>query len=582
MYHHSFPQSYTPEDTVDMPANWRDMAAAPFEVQKQPATGSRGVVAANHPIGSAAGAQMFALGGNAIDAAVAALFALNVVEPQMVGLYGAGWINIRLADGTPVILDTYACAPAAATPDMYSPVSDTWPDYMRVEDDANRTGPLAVGVPGALKGWCEALARWGDLDLKTVIQPAIQVAENGFPVSRYLAESVAQNRRYLSGFSESARIFLPGGRPLAEGTRLVQPDLAASLRDVADGGSDVLYKGPLGAKVVDHVQECGGILTMEDMGAYRAVRRRAIRGNYRGYELAVPSPPCSGGVHVLQILNLLEGFNVTELGFGTADGIHVLAECFKIAFADRTSCMGDPEQIDVPVEWLTSKTYGAQRRAEIRLAEAAPMDPGIPPSAESACTTHVTTADAAGNVAAMTQTINEGFGCKVIAPGTGLLLNNTMALFDPHPGMANSVGPKRRMLSSNAPTIVTRNGDPCFALGTPGGVRIFPAVVQALVNLIDHGMTLQEAVEAPRIWTQGQELEVEPAIPEIVRTRLNHRGHDIREVDTVAGGMNGIVCDRAAGTITAAACWRADGSPVAVAGGPARPGIRFRPAAGRT
>lgn len=191
-----------------MTANWRDRAAAPFQVQKQPATGSRGVVAANHPIGAAAGAQMFALGGNAIDAAVSALFALNVVEPQMVGLFGAGWINIRLADGTPVILDTYACAPAAATPGMYSPISDTWPDYMRAEDDANRTGPLAVGVPGALKGWCEALRRWGDLDLKTVIQPAIQVAENGFsrqPVSRRIRgaecavpEPISRNSPHIS------------------------------------------------------------------------------------------------------------------------------------------------------------------------------------------------------------------------------------------------------------------------------------------------------------------------------------------------------------------------------------------------
>lgn len=565
-----------------MPANWRDMAATPFEVRKQPATGSRGVVAANHPIGSAAGAQMFGLGGNAIDAAVAALFALNVVEPQMVGVFGAGWINIRLADGTPVILDTYACAPSAATPGMYAPVSDAWPDYMRVEDDANRTGPLAVGVPGVLNGWCEALRLWGELDLKTVIQPAVQVAENGFPVSRYLAESVAQNVPHLRKFPETARIFLPGGRPVSAGIRLVQSDLAASLRAIADGGPDVLYNGPLGERIIDHVQESGGILTMEDMGAYRAVRRRAIRGTYRGYELVVPSPPCSGGVHVLQILNLLEGFGIADLGFGTADGVHVLAECFKIAFADRTKYLGDPEHFDVPVDWLVSKTYGAQRRADISLVEASHVHAGVPPSAESACTTHVTTADADGNVASMTQTINEGFGCKVVAPGTGLLLNNTMALFDPHPGMANSVGPNRRMLSSNAPTIVSRDGGPCFALGTPGGVRIFPAVVQALVNLIDHGMTLQEAVEAPRVWTQGQELEVETAVPQAVRAGLTALGHDLREVDTVAGGMNGVVYNHDAGTITAAACWRADGSPVATAGGPARPGIRFRPAAGRT
>jgi gamma-glutamyltranspeptidase/glutathione hydrolase len=272
----------------------------------------------------------------------------------------------------------------------------------------------------------------------------------------------------------------------------------------------------------------------------------------------------------------MESFDVASLGFGTADSIHLLAECFKIAFADRTAYMGDPAQMNVPTEWLVSEEYAKKRAAGIDMARAAFPKAGALPSAESASTTHVTAADCDGNIASITQTINELFGAKAMPSRTGLLLNDTMALFDPHPGHPNSVGPGRRMVSSTSPTIISKDGRPHMALGTPGGVRIFPSVVQAIVNVIDHGMTLQEAVEAPRVWTQGQELEVEAAVPGSVREQLSARGHDVREVGTVAGGMNGVIYDHDAGMITGAACWRADGGPVAVSGGPARPGVRFR------
>jgi gamma-glutamyltranspeptidase/glutathione hydrolase len=279
----------------------------------------------------------------------------------------------------------------------------------------------------------------------------------------------------------------------------------------------------------------------------------------------------------LQILRILEGYDVAKLGFGTADSIHLLAECFKIAFADRAAHLGDPASSDVPVDWLISEAYAAQRRAGISLTEARQPDPGSRPGNESANTTHVTAADAEGNVVAMTQTINEAFGSKVMVPGTGILLNNTMALFDPHPGHPNSVASGKRMVSSMSPTIITKDGQPFMALGTPGGVRIFPAIAQAIINVIDHGMTLQQAVEAPRVWTQGQEVEVEEAVPASVRRRLSDRGHALLEVTAVAGGMNGVMFEGETGLMTGAACWRADGSPAALSGGPARPGVRFRP-----
>lgn len=558
---------------------WHAKAGTHFEPEKQSASGSRGVVAANNPIGSAAGGEMLAIGGNAVDAAIATLFTLNVVEPMMVGLFGAGWTNIRLADGTHIIIDNYSTAPAAAVPDMYKPISNTWPDYMETEERQNKLGYLAVGVPGTLKAWAELAEKWGRLDLETVMQPAIRYAARGFPASQYLRELIINSQADLARFPETARTFLPNGRPPAPGDLIVQADLAESLRTIAKEGPEVLYGGALGQVIVDDIQKNGGIMTLEDLRSYRTIPREPLTASYRGYEVTLPSPPCSGGVHILQILRILEGIDVASLGFGTAETLHLLAECFKIAFADRAAHLGDPAKRDVPVEWLISEAYAAQRRSGIDMARVAYPDPGIPPSPESAYTTHITTADAEGNVVAMTQTINEAFGSKVTVPGTGILLNNTMALFDPHPGHPNSVAPGRRMVSSMSPTIITQDGRPFMALGTPGGVRIFPSILQAIVNVIDHGMTLQEAVEAPRVWTQGQELEVEEAIPDPVRRELSARGHSLLEVTAVAGGMNGIMFDQATGLMTGAACWRADGSPTALGGGPARPGVRFRPTA---
>jgi gamma-glutamyltranspeptidase/glutathione hydrolase len=551
--------------------------SVPFDIptEKKPVFGSRGVVVANHPLGSAAGLEILALGGNAIDAAISALFALSVVEPMMVGLFGAGWMNIRLADGTGIIVDNYATAPQEATPDLFTPISDSWPEYMETQGQANQLGHLAVATPGTLKAWAEAVEAWGRLDLETVVQPAIRYARKGFPVSGYLAELIQDHQADLSRFPATSRLFLPDDRPLRAGDRLIQPELAESLSAVAAQGADVLYDGPLGQSIVDHVWAEGGILSMEDLRSYRTIRRSPLTISYRGYEVIVPPPPCAGGVHLLQILRLLQGYDLGRLGFSTGDGFHLLAECFKIAFADRAAHLADPEQAEVPLEWLLSEEYAEQRRSQIELGRAIFQPAGVPPLPESATTTHVTSADSDGNVACLTQTINHAFGSKVLAPGTGVLLNNCMALFDPHPGQTNSVAPGRRTISSMTPTIVLRGDRPVLALGTPGGVRIFPSVLQALVNVIDHGMSLQAALEAPRIWTQGQELEVEQAITASARHDLRRRGHDVVEVKTVAGGMNGVHFDSRSGLISGSACWRADGTPMALSGGWARPGIRF-------
>jgi len=554
--------------------SWRDRAGTRFETEKRPAHAARGMVVTNHPLASAAGAEMLAAGGNAVDAAVAALFALTVVEPMMVGIFGAGHAHLLLAGGRHTVIDGYTTAPAAARPDTFRPVSDTWPDYMEAVDRDNSVGWRSVGVPGNLAAWCEMLTRFGALDLPTVTAPAIRHAEHGFRVTGYLAECLAEAAGDLARFPASRRVFLPGGTPLGRGARLVQADYAETLRTVAAGGPPVLYGGPLGGRIAEHVAREGGLVTLADLLGYRTVERVPVRGTYRGFDVAGCPPPTGGGIHLIQLLNILEGYDVAGLGFGTVDGIHLLAEALKIAFADRAAATGDPAFVDVPVAKLIAKDYAAASRCTIDMGKAGAPAAGV--VAGSPHTTHITVADAEGNVVAATQTINSLFGSRAMAPGTGMLLNNTMALFDPHPGHVLSIEPGKRMTSSMAPTILLRDGRPVLALGLPGGMRIFASVLQAVLNVVDHGMSLQEAVEAPRVWTQGQELEVEEAVSDDVRAGLAARGHQVVPVAHVAGGM-GAIAFEADGTLTGASCWRADGTPVGLGGGYARAGIRFWP-----
>ena len=554
--------------------SWKKIAGSPFETYKKEAVASGGMVATNHPLGSAAGLEMLAMGGNAMDAAVASVFALSVVEPMMVGIFGAGFINYYDASsGEFVNIDNYSVAPVAATSDMYETVSDTWPDYMETADRENLVGYKSVGVPGALMGWCHAEEKYGRLGLDTVVQPAIRYANRGFAVSRYLADIIRLNQDDLAMFPASAEVFLPGGKPPSVGQTIVRTDYGSTLEAVAANGPDVLYRGKIGEMVVADMCANDGIITQEDFENYRIHRREPVRGAYRGYDIVSVAPTSSGGTAIIEILNILEGFDITSLGFGTAASAHLLAEAMKIAFADRFEYLGDPAFVEAPVGALTDKGYAAARRREIDTMHAREYTFGNPSLyvGESADTTHLTTADSDGNVVSTTQTIHAVFGSKVTTPGTGMLLNNTMNIFDPHPGNANSIAPGKRMVSSMSPTIVMKDGKPFMALGTPGATRIFPAVLQAIVNVIDHGMSLQEAVEAPRIWTQGQELEVEPGISGAARDSLAAMGHKVQVVARVAGGMNGVMFDHASGVIRGAACYRADGVPAGFSGGEARP-----------
>ncbi len=555
-------------------SNWIEKAGTTFTCEKQPARGHRGVVVSNHPLASAAGLEMLAAGGNAIDAAVAMQFALTVVEPMMVGLIGGTTCHIRLGDGSHRILDGMSAIPLAGHPTMFKPIDGAPANVFDVERQENKVGPKAVATPGSLRTWCQALERFGTMSLADVMQPAIRHATRGFTVTPYLADCIKDCAPDLVQDPFAADRLVPDGTPLPAGSLLVQADYAEALQLVSKEGDGALHGGPLGSLLVECMERTGGYIALKDLTGYKVVDRAPIRAAYRGFEILGPPPPAASGVHIAQMLAILEAFDLAAMGFGTIETCHLLAEVLKIAFADRAVASGDPDFVKVPVERLVSRAYAAERRAGIDLAHAATWAGGLPAAAEGGDTTHLTAADGGGNVVTTTQTINSLFGARFIVPGTGMIPNDYMSNFDPRPGHALSIAPGKRVTTSMSPVMALRDGRVRYALGLPGGRKIFPAALQALLNLIDHGMSLQEAVEAPRLWTEGPVLEVEHGIPERVRHGLHARGHKLVRMPTVAGGMNAIEFHDD-GDMTGAACWRADGTAMALGGGLARSGVRF-------
>jgi gamma-glutamyltranspeptidase/glutathione hydrolase len=411
------------------------------------------------------------------------------------------------------------------------------------------------------------------MPLADVMQPAIRHATRGFTVTPYLSDCIESAAADLLDDPFAADRLLPDGTPIKPGEKLVQGDYGEALTMIAQQGETALHGGPLGDLVVECMERTGAFISRKDLTEYRVIERTPIRGRYRGWEIVGPPPPAASGVHITQMLNILEGFDIRKLGFGTVDTAHLLAEVLKIAFADRAEASGDPAFVKVPVERIVSKAYADERRAGIDLGRARQWTGGLL-AKEGADTTHLTVADGKGNVVCTTQTINSLFGARFIIPGTGMVPNDYMSNFDPRPGNALSIAPGKRVTTSMSPMMALRDGKVVFALGLPGGRKIFPAAMQGLINLIDHGMDLQEAVEAPRVWTEGPFLEVEHGFGEDVRQGLRARGHTVQVMPTVSGGMNGIQFHDD-GSMTGAACWRADGAAAALGGGLARAGVRF-------
>src|ERR1700726_1776855 len=348
-----------------MTDHWRHRAGTSFVCQKQPASGSRGMVVSNHPLASVAGGEMLAAGGNAIDAAIATLFTLAVGEPMMVGIIGSGMAHIRLADGSHRFIDGQSAVPLAVKPDTYRSRPGSAPDVFDTIDDENLTGPKAVAVPGSLKAWCETQQQFGTMSLADVMQPAIRHASRGFAATPYLHECIVDGAREMRKDKAISAIYLPNGAPLKAGDRVVQAEYAETLTYISRHREAALYAGRLGDILADYMKAHGGFIPRQDLASYKTVERSPIRADYRGWEILGPPPPAASGVHIAQMLNILEGYDIAGKGFGTADTIHHLAEVLKIAFADRAAASGDPDFVGVPVERLISKDYASERRRAI-------------------------------------------------------------------------------------------------------------------------------------------------------------------------------------------------------------------------
>ena len=494
------------------------------------------VVTAQH-LATKVGVDVLKRGGNAIDAAVAVGYALAVVYPAAGNLGGGGFMTIRLADGRTTFLDFRETAPLAARADMYLDAAG------QAVAGASTRGHLAVAVPGTVAGLEAARQRYGSRPRGELIAPAIALAERGYLLEQGDADMFATATEALRADAPSRAIFLPRGQPLGPGDRLVQRDLAATLRHIAASGAAGFYAGPVARAVAASSRAGGGILTLADLAQYAARELAPVECDYRGLHIVSAPPPSSGGVVVCEILNVLEGYPLAEWGFHSARGVHVQIEAMRAAYLDRNRYLADPSFASNPVERLLDKAYAAQLRMAIDPQQATldASQPDVEPPREGSNTTHYSIVDAQGNAVAVTYTLNDWFGAKVMAAGTGVLLNNEMEDFTIQPGRpnlyglvqgeANRIAPGKRPLSSMSPTIVTRGGQPLLVLGTPGGSRIPTTVVQTLVNVVDHGMDIQEAIDAPRLHQQAlpKATWIEPgALSADTRALLEAMGHVFR------------------------------------------------------
>jgi len=483
-------------------------AAAAEPASLAPVAGQNGMVVTAQHLATRIGVDVLKAGGNAVDAAVAVGYALAVVYPAAGNLGGGGFMTLQLADGRRSFIDFREKAPAAARANMF-----LGPDGEVVKGLSTR-GHLAVAVPGTVAGLELARSKYGSLSRLLLMSPAIRLADEGFVLEQGDVDIFAGATEDLKADASSAAIFLDRGEPFAAGGRLVQKDLARTLKRIAEEGTAGFYRGTVGAALVEASKAGGGIITSADLEAYTARELKPIECDYRGYRIVSAPPPSSGGVIVCEMLNVLEAYPLQAWGFRAAKAVHVQIEAMRHAYVDRNNELGDPDFVSNPIVRLTDKAYAAKIRAAIdpaRAGDSSALRPGEPPH-EGSNTTHYSIVDRFGNAAAVTYTLNNWFGARVTAAGTGVLLNNEMDDFSVKAGVpnlyglvqgrANAIAPGKRPLSSMSPTIVTKDGQVVMVLGTPGGSRIITTVLHTLINVIDHGMNIQEAVDAPRFHQQ--------------------------------------------------------------------------------
>jgi gamma-glutamyltranspeptidase/glutathione hydrolase len=488
-----------------------------FSLQGQsgriPAPAKNGMVVSSHYLGSEAGIQILEKGGNAIDAAVATAFALAVTLPSAGNIGGGGFLVYHGADGSNTTFNFREKAPMAAHPEMFLDENG------KIKDNSNHAGPLSVGVPGTVAGLWAAHQKMGKLPWADLLKPAIELAEKGFPSTwamQYFLEGMKRADDPI--YEATKKAFLKNGTEVYEpGEIWKQADLAATLKRIQKKGRDGFYKGKTAKLFADYMKKHGGLITEEDLAAYQPTEQAPIHGTYRGYDVYGMPPPSSGGVAVVEMLNILEGFHLKDMGHNSALYLHLLTEAMRTAFADRAEYLGDPLfNADMPIKRLTSKAYADQVRPTIDWYQASPSDTAlfnrIRYDKESEETTHFSVVDKAGNAVSLTYTLEQGYGSRITVAGAGFLLNNEMGDFNPIPGLTNRSGligtkpnlvaPEKRMLSSMSPTIVAKDGKPVLVIGSPGGRTIINTVLQVILNVVDHEMNVAVAIEAPRIHHQ--------------------------------------------------------------------------------
>ena len=538
-----------------------------------PVRGKNGVVSSSSAIASAAGVEILKKGGNAVDAAIATAFAEAVTWPSGGNIGGGGFLIYHGVNGEATAFDFREKAPLASTATMYLDEDGN------VRDNSNHDSLLAVGVPGTVAGMELAHRRFGNLPWEDLLQPAIDLARDGIPISWYLHQSFKELKPWWDRYPSSAKVFLQeDGSFYQLGDTWKQPDLADTLERIQENGKDEFYTGKTARLIADFMKKNGGIITLEDLEQYQAFEREPIRGTYRGYEIVSMPPPSSGGVVMVQMLNILEGFDLNEIGHNSALYLHLLTEAMRRAYADRANFLGDPDfNEDLPVTKLTSKSHAAAQRATINLQYKSESDPArFAQLYESEDTTHFSVVDKDGNMVSMTYTLEYGYGSKAVVAGAGFLLNNEMGDFNARPGVtledgtigtdANLIRPEQRMLSSMSPTVVAKDGVPLFATGTPGGRTIINAVMQTILNVIDHEMNIAEALNAGRIhhqWLPDRTLIESTLLSPDTLELYEARGHKTRNASSIGAAMI-VYRDPQTGVLSGAADPRAaDGGAVA-------------------
>lgn len=511
-----------------------------YDAIHHPVIGKNGMVSSQRMLSSKIGADILSQGGNAVDAAVATGISLAVTLPRAGNLGGGGFMLVRLADSDKTIaIDYREMAPQAAHRDMFLDKNGD------VDNDKARFSHASSGVPGTVAGLAHALEKYGTMSWKQVVEPAIKLAEEGILVSYDMSENLKSRQGWLTANEATAKAFFKkNGEAYEAGELLVQPDLAKTLKRLAEKGPQEFYQGETAKLIVADMKKHGGLITMADLANFKVAEREAVSTTFGGYEVVSMPPTSSGGVHVAQMLNILELYPVKENGFGSAKNIHLLSEVMKLAYADRSEYLGDPDHFDVPVKGLTDKAYAkalAQNISQNKATPSSKIKPGNPAPYESPDTTHFSVMDKYGNAVSNTYTLNFSYGSGIVIPGTGMLMNNEMDDFSSKPGApngfgltggeANSIQPTKRPLSSMTPTIILKGGKPYAVVGSPGGSRIITTVLQVVLNLLEHEMGIAEAVHAPRVhhqWLPDQ-LELEPGFSPDTIEILHSYGQNVKK-----------------------------------------------------